>query len=301
MRASGTFHGRPVPDARSAFSRSHEPVRIGRTSMQPTLPSPRCLPPSKTSASTLSGARAARCTRWPAGAAAALFHRGSKTPTRPLFARCRGRLEGRARFYGFCKWMFPRARQRTARTSRPPESDGTTAGIRTKVAFRSGQPPKLRRARGREHRVSTLPTRDCSRWRLRPDPDRFEHLVSRTSPASLPGETREESDAADAARTCIARAARGSCDARFPRRNPTPTNPRGLLSSGRSRCEREAPLRDSRSCTEAAPAPFSPPDPARARDARTRADSSAPWAACERRTARYCPKAAAPPRTSAFE
>jgi len=49
------------------------------------------------------------------------------------------------------------------------------------------------------------------------------------------------------------------------------------------------------------PAPFSPPDPARARDARTRADSSAPWTACERRTARYCPKAAAPPRTSAFE
>jgi hypothetical protein len=88
---------------RSAFSRSHEPVRTGRTSMQPALPSPRCLPPSKAGASPLSGARAARCTRWPAGAAAALFHRGSKTPTRPLFARCRGRLQGRARFYGFCK------------------------------------------------------------------------------------------------------------------------------------------------------------------------------------------------------
>jgi hypothetical protein len=50
------------------------------------FPSPRCLPPWKTDASALSGARAARCSRWPAGAAAAPVHRGSKTPTRPLFA-----------------------------------------------------------------------------------------------------------------------------------------------------------------------------------------------------------------------
>jgi hypothetical protein len=30
----------------------------------------------------------------------------------------RGRLQGRVRLYDFCRWMFPRARPRTARTSR---------------------------------------------------------------------------------------------------------------------------------------------------------------------------------------
>jgi hypothetical protein len=64
--------------------------------------------------------------------------------------RFRGTIRGRARPYDFCKWMSPRARPRTTRTSRSAESAvGTTAMARSEVAFRSRQPPEVLRVRGR--------------------------------------------------------------------------------------------------------------------------------------------------------
>jgi hypothetical protein len=158
----------------------------------------------------------------------------------------RGRLQGRVRLCDFCKWMFPRARPRTARTSRPPESVvGTTALLRARVSSRSGQPPKLRRVRGRAHRVSTLPTGiahggDFAPTPIAPGTSCREHrplpCLEKRGKGAMPPYT---------ARACMARAAGGSCDARLPRRSPTFTNPRGLPSLGRSRREREASLRDS--------------------------------------------------------
>jgi hypothetical protein len=88
-----------------------------------------------------------------------LFIEVRKLRLDPCSPALRGRLEGRARFHGFCKWLSLRARPRTARTSRSPEkATGPLHGSGTKVAFRPVQPPELRRARGREHRVSALPT-----------------------------------------------------------------------------------------------------------------------------------------------
>jgi len=59
--------------------------------------------------------------------------------------------------------------------------------VRSIVAFRSRQPPKVRRVRGRGSPSLGAPSRDCSRERLRPNPDRFRHLVSRSLSVALPG------------------------------------------------------------------------------------------------------------------
>lgn len=75
--------------------------------------------------------------------------------------------------------------------------------------------------------------RDCSRWRLRPNPDRFGHLVSRAPSFALSGETRGEGGVAAITLACTANATKGSCDARLPRRSPAFTNPRGLPLPGR--------------------------------------------------------------------
>jgi len=97
--------------------------------------------------------------RWPADRAAARVHRGVETTTRPLFAT----LFARA-FKAACapttsaSGLSPRARPRTTRNT--PDhwrvvGAAVTGGL--KVAFRPGQPPKLHRDRGREHRTSALP------------------------------------------------------------------------------------------------------------------------------------------------
>jgi hypothetical protein len=59
--------------------------------------------------------------------------------------------------------------------------------VRSIVTFRSRQPPKVRRVRGRGSPRLGVPSRDCSRERLRPNPDRFRHLVSRALCAALSG------------------------------------------------------------------------------------------------------------------
>jgi len=147
----------------------------------------------------------------------------------PCSARCRERLQGRVRYFGFCRWMFPRARLRTARTSR-----ATGCGWDDSLFDRKLPSDRIAAegAQGQGSRTPCLdtPHRDCSRRRLRPNPDRFGHLLSRTPASSLSGVTWGEIDAAFAARACKARVARGPCGARFPRRNRTLTNPRGLPS-----------------------------------------------------------------------
>jgi hypothetical protein len=73
-----------------------------------------------------------------------------ETSTRPFPGRFREPDRGHTRSYDFCRWMSPRARLWTARTSRAAESaHGTTALLRLEVAFRPGQPPKLLEVRGR--------------------------------------------------------------------------------------------------------------------------------------------------------
>jgi len=49
------------------------------------------------------------------------------------------------------------------------------------------RPPRVRRVRGRGSPSLDAPSRDCSRERLCPNPDRLGHLVSRASPVTLPG------------------------------------------------------------------------------------------------------------------
>jgi hypothetical protein len=128
------------------------------TSMHPTFPSPRCLPPEGAARALFRGPARCCCRRWPAMAAAARVHRRSKTSTRPLPVRCRERLPGRVRSSGFCKWTFPRARLWTSRTSRTTgEWPGRLpCSIESRLSI--GQPPKVLRVRGREHRASTFPT-----------------------------------------------------------------------------------------------------------------------------------------------
>jgi hypothetical protein len=102
----------------------------------------------------------ARCcfTRWPADGAAARFHRGSKTATRPLFAT----LFARA-FKAACAPTTSASRCFHEHDHGPLETPQTTGkwlgrpSPAVKVAFRPGQPPKLRKDRGREHRASALP------------------------------------------------------------------------------------------------------------------------------------------------
>jgi len=102
----------------------------------------------------------ARCcsTRWPADRAAARFHRGSKTTTRPLFAT----LFARA-FKAACAPTTSASECFHEHDHGPLETPQTTGkwlgrpSPAVKVAFRPGQPPKLRKDRGREHRASALP------------------------------------------------------------------------------------------------------------------------------------------------
>ena len=118
--------------------------------MLPAFASSRRLPPGKSEARALAGTRLELCTRWPTGADAARVHRCSKTSTRPFFAPLSRAIPGRVRFHDFCRSMFQRALPWTTRTSR-------TSGIRGRDGclcdrsspFDRGQPPKVRRVRGR--------------------------------------------------------------------------------------------------------------------------------------------------------
>jgi hypothetical protein len=151
--------------------------------------------------------------------------------------------------------MFPRARLRTARTSR-----ATGCGWDDSLFDRKLPSDRVAAegAQGQGSRTPCLdtPHRDCSRRRLRPNPDRFGHLLSRTPASSLSGVTWGEIDAAFAARACKARVARGPCGARFPRRNRTLTNPRGLPSLAVRGANGDRLFRDRRAASATAPSAF---------------------------------------------
>jgi hypothetical protein len=84
--------------------------------------------------------------------------------------------------------MFQRALPWTTRTSRTSgKTVAGTAAFDDRSSPLDRQPPKVRRARGRGHPSLVAPSRDCSRERLCPNPDRFRHLVSRSLPVTLPG------------------------------------------------------------------------------------------------------------------
>jgi hypothetical protein len=116
------------------------------------------------------------------------------------FAPLSRAIPGRVRFHDFCRSMFQRALPWTARTSR-------TIGIRGRdgcqldrsLPFDRRRPPRLLRVRGRGSPSLGAPSRDCSRKRLRPNPDRLRHLVSRALSVTLSGVDEGTDEAADAA------------------------------------------------------------------------------------------------------
>jgi hypothetical protein len=77
------------------------------------------------------------CSRWPTGAGAARFHRGSRTSARPFSAPLSRASHGRVRFNDFCRSMFQRARPWAARASLAAISSRDGRHCRSSVAFRS--------------------------------------------------------------------------------------------------------------------------------------------------------------------
>jgi hypothetical protein len=160
--------------------------------------------------------------------------------------RFRGANRGRARPCDFCRWMSPRARLRTTRTSRSAETAvGTTAMLESKVAFLFEAAAGVLQGQGPGHPMPGIPGRDCSRRRLRPNPDRPGHLLSRDVAPRRSGATRRGSSAAGAGRPCKERPAAGRRGTGHPRRGPVLTSPRCLPSPGRSQAS--GPVSVSRS------------------------------------------------------
>ena len=160
----------------------------GRTSMPPAFARSRRLPPGKNRSSTLAGPALSAA---PVGRRARLPHvfvevrRLRLDHWRPALA---------SPFLAACASTASADRCFNEHYPGSPEHPGpaelmagTAAFCRSIVSFRSRQPPKVRRVRGRGSPILDAPSRDCSRERLRPNPDRFRHLVSRSLPAALPG------------------------------------------------------------------------------------------------------------------
>jgi hypothetical protein len=148
--------------------------------MLPALARSRHLPPGKSRSSALASTRLELCARWPRAQLLHVFIDVRRTSTRPFFAPLSRASPGRVRFHDFCRSMFQRALPWTTRTSR-------TSGIRGRdgcrfdrsLPFDRRRPPRVRGVRGRGSPSLGAPSRDCSRKRLRPNPDRLRHLVSR--------------------------------------------------------------------------------------------------------------------------
>jgi hypothetical protein len=220
-------------------------------------------------ANALSSACEERCHRWPAGTDTARVHRRSRTSTRPLsvrYSRTSSRPRAPLRFLQV-DVSTSTTRDRSNIPYHGGGRDDCHVGPRE---FPLEGPATAEGTQGQGSRTPSLdiPHRDCSRRRLRPNPDRFGHLLSRVPPSSRSGVTWGEDDAANAACACKAHVARGSCGARFPRRDRTFTNPRGLLSLAVRQSERGGVFPNRRAVRRPRPAPFSPPK-LRARDART--------------------------------
>jgi hypothetical protein len=161
--------------------------------MRPIFPSRRCLPPEKPAGRALlrgfvRGCAATTGRWWPLPH---VFIEVRKLRLDPVTARrCRGRFVGRMRFRGFCKCSvststttdhsnIPDHRIRGWDDSRSNESKLSIEGDRRRYAGPGVEKePNL-----------DIPHRDCSRRRLRPNPDRSGHLLSRAPPFALSGKT----------------------------------------------------------------------------------------------------------------
>jgi hypothetical protein len=184
----------------------------------------------------------------------------------------RERLQGRVRHFGFCRWMFPRARPGPLEHPAPRGWSGRLpCWTASRLTIR--QPPKGLRVRGREHRASTLPTVIAHGEDFAPTP-----IASGTSCRGY----RLFPVRSDMGRErCRQRRARlqGSRGERVVRRPISAKKsdvhqPEGPSVVGRSRCERGGVFPNRRAARRPRPAPFSPSN-RRAGDARTTADSSA--------------------------
>lgn len=147
----------------------------------------------------------ARCcsTRWPADGAAARFHRGSKTTTRPLFAA----LFARA-FKATCAPTTSASGCFHEHDHGPLETPHTTGKWLGRLPpagesyLSTGTTAEASQGQGPRTPYLGTPQRDCSRWRLRPDLDDFGHLLSRGPLFSLSGATGETGGTASATRAC---------------------------------------------------------------------------------------------------
>ena len=146
----------------------------------------RRLPPGKSTSSALAGTRLELHARWPAGAVAARVHRCSKTSTRPFYAPL-------SRAFSWPR-ALPRLLQIDVSTSTamdhpniPDQRNPWPGRLSDSIDRRLSIEDNRRRYSGsgaEDHRTLGAPSRDCSRERLRPNPDRFRHLVSRSSPVT---------------------------------------------------------------------------------------------------------------------
>lgn len=182
------------------------------------------------------------------------------------------------RLHGFCRSMFQRAPPWTARTSRGP-AHREKGSVPERLPRSDRSLPLDRDSRRRYagsgaegHRTLGALSRDRSRERLRPDPDRFRLLVSRALGVTLPGGAGVTGKPPDVAHASKARATAGPRGACPPRRGPTRKCPRSLPSQGRPEDGEIARAAGAGSFNH--PAPFSPPG-TRARDTRTGPGSSA--------------------------
>jgi len=141
--------------------------------MRPAFPSSRCLPPKKAARAPFRGPARCSCRRWPAVAAAARFHRRSKTSTRPLHVRC-SRTPSRPRALVRSLQMAVSTSTTGDRSNIPHHwgAVGTTALLDRKSPF---DRTTAEGSQGQGSRTPSLdtPHRDCSRRRLCPNPDRF--------------------------------------------------------------------------------------------------------------------------------
>jgi hypothetical protein len=205
-RSFGQPRGTCVTTPRSTFLVSCRPQDPGEP-----FASSKCLPSKKPLTSTLTGAHPGDPHPLADGWGSARFHQCSKTLTRPFSTSL---FAGASRPHALPRLlqrMFQRARPGTARTSQMHRTcdSGTIACSIDRYLSIEGQPPRLRRVRGRGSPNLDIPFRDYSQKRLRPNPDRLRRLVSRGSLFNPVWSDVDQERARQRYPACKARTARG--------------------------------------------------------------------------------------------
>jgi len=151
----------------------------------------------------------------------------------------------RGRFMAACASTTSAERYFNEHDSGPPEHPGPAESVAGTAAGSIDRRLSIEDSRRRyagsgaeDHRASTFPLGIAPERDFAPTPIASDTSCRGHCPSPCPESTRETDEAASAVHASKACAAGGPCDARFPRRNPTFTNPRGLPSQGRSRTGR---------------------------------------------------------------